>query len=115
MEVTKVVGTCGAATIRAWNAMKRSAGNTKQDGVISDQEAQIEDLTAEIGQLMVRELDEGKKAGSGIMERYTAILEMREKMLEAQNRKTYTQTTCPNCNKKTRAGMKYCGNCGEKL
>ena len=115
MEFSKTMGACGAATVRAWDGMKRTAGNARQNSAISEQEAKIKRMTAEIGRLAVLELDRGAKAGDAIMERYRAILEARDEITQAQGQKVRTAVVCPHCGKKSASGMKYCGWCGEEL
>ena len=66
MEMSKLMGKCGAGIASAWNGMKRTAGNTKQDGKIADAESEIARMTREIGNLTVLKLDEGLDLGEDV-------------------------------------------------
>ena len=115
MEMTKLMGKCGAGMASAWNGMKRTAGNTKQDGRIVDAEKKIERLTVEIGHLTIHKLDAGMKATEDITERYNAILEARKEIKAAEGDKEHTKVVCPHCGKKFTAGMRFCGFCGKEI
>ena len=114
-EMSRFFGKCGAGMASAANSMKRSATNTKQDGKIAGAEKSIASLTREIGNLTVIMLDGNKTVGADIMERYKAILEARKSIKEAEAEKVYVKTVCPVCGKKTAAGMRYCGCCGNLI
>lgn len=114
-EVSKFFGKCGAGMASAANSMKRSAANTKQDGIIADAEKTIQTMTREIGNLTVLMLDGNKTVGPDIKERYMAIVEARKTIQAAEADKVYTKVTCPVCGKKTAAGMHYCGHCGSLI
>ena len=115
MEMSKIMGKCGAGMVSAWNGMKRIAGNTKQDGKIADAETKIAKLTAEIGNLTVIKLDTGMQASDEIAERYNAILEARKEIEAAEAGKNTAKAVCPHCGKHTTVGMKFCGHCGQEL
>ena len=115
MEMTKLMGKCGAGMASAWNGMKRTAGNTRQDGRIADAESKIARMTLEIGNLMVLKLDAGMQTSDEITERYNAILEARKEIESAEADKEVVKVTCPHCGKHTTAGMRFCGYCGKEL
>ena len=115
MEMSKWMGKCGAGIASAWNGMKRTAGNTKQDGKIADAESEIARMTREIGNLTVLKLDEGLDLGEEVQERYDAIRAAREMIAAAEADKKHTRVTCPHCGHRTSAKMRFCGVCGKKL
>lgn len=115
MEMSKIMGKCGAGMASAWNGMKRTAGNTKQDGKIADAESRIAQLTSEIGNLTVIKLDAGMQPSEEVAERYNAILEARKEIEAAKAEKNIAKAVCPHCGKRTTAGMKFCGHCGQEL
>lgn len=115
MTMTKFVGKCGAGIASAWNSMKRTAGNTKQDGRIADAENEITRLKTEIGNLTVIKLDEGLQLGEDVQERYDAICAARKTIAAAKASKKHIRITCPHCGHRTSAKMRFCGVCGKAL
>lgn len=114
-EVSRFFGRCGAEMASAMDGMKRSAANTRQDGIIVDAEKAIKRMTGEIGNLTVLMLDGNRSLGPDIRERYEAILQARRIIAEAESGKTHRKQVCPVCGKRTAAVMHYCGHCGSLL
>jgi ribosomal protein L37AE/L43A len=112
---TNFMGKCYAGMNSMVTGMKRSNLNWKQDGKAAEAEKTIHTMTREIGNLTVVMLDGDRSVGPDIKERYSAILEARKLMAEAEAGKKHTKTVCPHCGKKSSAGMHYCGWCGEAL
>ena len=115
MSSNKFMGKCIAGMTSAAGSMKRGAHNAKQDGKIVELENHITDLTMEIGNLTLLQLDAGLGANEPIMERFEEIRLAREAIETAEGAKQIRRVICPHCGKKTTAGMRYCGACGEPL
>lgn len=97
------------------NSVKNGAYNCKLEAQIAEQQMKIKSMTKEIGNLVLLELDDGEEMSPEIMERYTAIIEAREKICELKGQKKITKVVCPTCGQKTSADMNYCGKCGASM
>ena len=95
--------------------MKNGADNCKLDGQIAEQQRKIKELIKEIGNLAVVRLEAGDEMSPEIMERYTAVKEAKEKILELEKERKISSVACPNCGAKTSVGMRYCGKCGANM
>lgn len=113
--MNKIIGKMSAGIGFTMQGVKNASANCKVDGKICGKEKEIQDLTAEIGNLTIRSLDEKKDLGPEIMERYEAVCAARAAIAEAEKDRIVTKITCPKCGAKTTAGMHYCGRCGEKI
>ena len=109
---TNFMGKCYAGMNSMVTGMKCSNLNWKQDGKAAEAEKTIHTMTREIGNLTVVMLDGDRSVGPDIKERYSAILEARKLMAEADKLEKYLG---PHCGKKSSVGMHYCGWCGEAL
>lgn len=96
-------------------AVKKGTDSCKQTVGTVEQERLIKKMTAEIGNLIMVELDEGKTFGPAIMERYATILEARKIIEENKQEQAPTKKTCPVCGKANSLDMKYCGFCGADM
>ena len=113
--MNKIIGKMNAGIGYTIHGMKNASVNCKLDGKICGEEKRIRELTAEIGRLTVKSLDEKRSLGPEITERYEAICAAREKIRKTEQDRIVTKLTCPKCGAKTAAGMRYCGVCGEML
>ena len=87
---TNFMGKCYAGMNSMVTGMKRSNLNWKQDGKAAEAEKTIHTMTREIGNLTVVMLDGDRSVGPDIKERYSAILEARKLMAEAEAGKKHT-------------------------
>lgn len=113
--MNKFIGKMGAGIDCTIQGMKDASANCKVDGKVCGKEKEIQELTAEIGNLAVKSLDEKRNLGPEILERYDAILAARKAIQEAEKDRVAKKITCPKCGAKTRVGMRYCGHCGQKI
>jgi hypothetical protein len=103
----------GVATLT--NTVKSGVDTCLLEGKILDRKKKIRQLTKEIGNLAIVKLDEGEEMSPEIMERYSAIVEMRKEIADLEKGKDSANPICPKCGAKILEGMKYCGNCGASL
>ena len=111
-------GKCLAGMNSAYTSTKQAFANAKEDGKAAESEKTISLLIAEIGNLTLLQLDEGRgdvKANRQIMERYEAICSAREAVQAAENAKRHKWRKGPHCGAKSLMGFEYCGKCGSKL
>ena len=97
---TNFMGKCYAGMNGMVTGMKRSNLNWKQDGKAAEAEKTIHTMTREIGNLTVVMLDGDRSVGPDIKERYSAILEARKLMAEAEAGKKHTKAAkraAPEC------------------
>lgn len=96
-------------------AVKKGTETYKKSTKIAEQEKIIKKMSAEIGNLVLIELDEGKEYGPAIMERYELIKTARA-IIETQNEeKEADKKICPKCGKKNAVEVNYCGFCGADM
>jgi NADH pyrophosphatase NudC (nudix superfamily) len=100
------------------STIKTGIDTCAAEGKILEQQKKIKQLTKEIGNLVVVKLDEGEEMSPEIMERYKAIVEIRDVIDELEKGKSNAgapAAVCPKCGGKISDGMKFCGNCGADL
>lgn len=110
-----IMESINAGVNSAMKACKNGTDSVKAKAKIVEQERLIEKMTAEIGNLMVVELDNGQDASPAIMERYEAIKVARAIIAELEVEKSDGSKVCPNCGKRSIGELAYCGACGTKL
>lgn len=97
------------------DAVKKGADSVQTTVGNAEQERIIRKMSAEIGNLVLVELDNGRDFGPAIMERYEAILAAR-KIIEAnKGEKKPSVKICPACGKANALDMKYCGYCAADM
>lgn len=111
----KLIGKLNEGMTSFAQSMKNGADNCKLDGKIAEHQRKIKELIKEIGNLAVVRLEAGDEMSPEIMERYIAIKEAKEKILELEKERKVSSAVCPNCGAKTSIGMKYCGKCGANM
>jgi len=93
--------------------VKKGADSCKQTVSTAEQERIIRKMSAEIGNLVLVELDEGRQFGPAIMERYDKIIEARKVIEDIKATEPEpTRKICPSCGKSNSLDVKYCGFCG---
>jgi hypothetical protein len=115
MEFTEKLN-AGVASLA--NTIKTGIDTCAAEGKILEQQKKIKQLTKEIGNLVVVKLDEGEEMSPEIMERYEAIVEIRDAIDALEKGKSNAGApadVCPKCGGKISEGMKFCGNCGADL
>lgn len=109
------MGKANAGMAKFSKSMKDGMDNCRTDGKIAEQQKIIKELTKEIGNLTLLQLESGVEMSPEIMERYLAVKDAKEKIVQLENDKKVTSVLCQECGAKTKTGMKYCGKCGAQL
>ncbi|MBR1816719.1 MAG: hypothetical protein IJ763_08460 [Lachnospiraceae bacterium] len=113
--MSNFTGKMSAGLAGTAQAMKNGKDNFKLNGQIAEQEKMIKNLTNELGNLVLIQLDAGEKFNPAVMERYEAIKEARQVIETTSSAKKVKKMICPKCGSKTATGMNYCGVCGAKI
>lgn len=97
------------------DVVKKGADSVQTTVGIAEQERIIRKMSAEIGNLVLVELDNGRDFGPAIMERYNVILEARKVIESSKGEKEPSRKVCPVCGKANALDMKYCGYCAADM